>query len=149
MKLVWYHGEQGDFPKNLVQTKPYDAPPGKFDNYITRSMARRFVQILLGEDLRLWHPLGNDGNPTIIGDDLGWWYNSGNSMSEAPFVRITRLNGVNGQGLLASFRVFHRWGNLSESPPLLQIGAGSATLRRSGSDWMITSWRVNRNSHWR
>ena len=148
MKLILYHGGLGDFPKNLIQTKPYDAPPGKFDNYITRSTARRFVRILLGKDLKLWHALENSENPTIIGDDLGWWYNSGNSMSEAPFVRVTRLNSINGQSVLASFHVFHRLGNLSESPPLLQIGVGSATLRRNGSDWIITSWHVDKNSHW-
>ena len=148
MKLIWYHGGRGDFPKNYMQTKAFDAPPGKFDNYITRSTARRFVRVLLGKDLKLWYPINDDVIPRMIGDDLGWWYNTSNSMSEAPFVRVTSLNSVNGQSVLAAFRVFHRWGKLENSPPLLQIGAGSATLRRNGSDWMITSWRVDRNSHW-
>ena len=149
MKLILHHADCGDYPKNLIQTKPYNAPPGKFDNYITRSTARRFVQILLGRDLSLWLPLENNDNPTIIGDDLGWWYNTSNSMSEAPFVRITSLTKVNGQSVLVSFHVFHRWGNLSNSPPLLQIGVGSATMRRHGSDWIVSSWRVDKNHHWR
>lgn len=148
MKLIWYHGERGDFPNNYMQTKAFDAPPGKFDNYITRSTARRFVQVLMGKDLMLWRPIDDNGNPTLIGDDLGWWYNSNNSMTETPFVRVTSLYSVNGQSILAKFRVFHRWGKLENSPPLLQIGVGSATLRRNGPDWVIDSWRVERNSHW-
>jgi len=148
MKLIWDHGELGDFPKNYIQTKPYDSPPGHFDNYITRSTVRRFVHTLLGKDLKLWHPSDDNQNPTIIGDYLGWWYNTGNSMTEAPFVRITSLSRADGQRVVANFRVFHRWGNLSESPPLLQIGVGNATLRRNGLDWIIASWHVDKNSRW-
>ena len=149
MKLVWYHAELGDFPKNYIQMKSFNAPPGHFDNFMMRSTSRRFVHTLLGRDLKLWHPSDDNENPTIIGDYLGWWYNTGNSMSEAPFVRITSLNRANGQSVIAKFRVFHRWGNLSNSPPLLQIGVGSATLHRNGSDWIVSSWRVDKNHHWR
>lgn len=147
MNLVLDLADWGDFPERYQPARPARLMKG-CDSYITRPMARRFISDLVGQDLRVWRPEKDNFKPRMEGDKLGWWFNTGNSMYERPHVHLIGQPSIKGKRVSCRFQLFHRMGNLVDSPPNKIVGSGTAALDRVGDDWVVRSWQVRRQSEW-
>ena len=145
MKLVIDLGRWGDFPMNYWEKT---GGPPNCDASITRSSVRRFIQSLTGQALNEWGVKSDTQMPKIAGDELGWWYNTHNTMYRRPLVYIISEKLMPGQSVQVMFRIMHQQGNSINDQPVIEVGHGSATLKNEGPDWIVTSWQVSRNSHW-
>lgn len=143
MKLVL--SLTGEFPKQFTHL---GSPPEGCDEYITHTMASRFTQSLVGQSLSVWTYENNGPSKKLVGDKLCWSYNSSNSMYEAPKIHLIKMRDLPGHSQSAQFRITYKDGNVSDNPPAKEIATGIATLKRVGSNWLITSWQVTRNRQW-
>lgn len=142
MDWILMLGYRGAFPVSFKGQKG-GAPQG-YDDYTTRSLMRLFVRQTLGQDLKVWSSPSEDPNPKIVGDKMGWRYNSGNTMHARPYVQFTQKKNVGKKSLQVKFNVLHQEGNLSMNPPLKKVGSGTAILERAGKGWILTSWQVKK-----
>lgn len=148
MKLVIDLGRWGDFPQRL-RSAAVGLP--NCDACISRNSVHQFIHGLTGQDLRKWGDESSKGKPTFSGTEMGWWYNSGNTMYERPTVHVMSESLGKNQTIRVTFRLTHQQGNADEgaaSHPAIEVGHGSATLKRGDNDWIVMSWQVDRNSHW-
>ena len=145
MKLVIDLGRWGDFPKSY---RGSNGGPPNCDAFVTRSSARRFVRGLIGKDLTEWSVLGETYMPKIVGNNLGWWYNNSNTMYQRPQVHITSEKPIAAQNVQVTFRLTHKQGESMDNLPVISVGSGMAIMRQTGSNWVVTSWHVTRNTHW-
>ena len=120
------------------------------DDYITRPMARRFLHDLLDKDLRIWETPEHGIKAIIQDNKLGWYYNNATTMREPPMIHVTSIRNF-GKRINCEFRITHKIGSLNNpdfTPPDTFVGTGTAVLEQRGSDWVVTSWQVNRNRSW-
>ena len=148
MKLVIDLGRWGDFPQSYLSA---GVKPPNCDACISRNSVRRFIQGLTGQDLQKWGNEIREEKPRFAGNQMGWWYNSGNTMYQRPIVHVISERLMPDQTLRVTFHLTHQQGNEADPAPYnaaIEVGHGSATLKRERRDWIVTSWQVDRNSHW-
>lgn len=145
MKLVIDLARWGSFPQKYQGVGP---KLEGCDAYITHSMASLFTRSLLGERLSVWKSPQHEGKPKMVGDKLGWWYNSSNSMYDTPHVHVIREVRTSGNGIAVSFVIMYNEGNTSDNLPSKKVGAGTAILKEVSHNLVVTSWQVRRNTQW-
>jgi len=145
MKLVIDLCFWGDFPKQYKQNR--GAPDG-CEEAISHAALSRFTRQLVGEELVAWHYTDQGSHIKLVGDKIGWWYNTANTMYERPNVHVIGERSLSRQEVVSHFTITHRRGNTSNLPPIMEVGKGTAILKYLDGNWVVTSWQVSRNSHW-
>ena len=148
MKLVIDLGKWGDFPQSYLSA---GVKPPNCDACISRNSVRRFIQGLTGQDLEKWGNEIREEKPRFAGEQMGWWYNTSNTMYQRPIVHVISETLMPDQTLRVTFHLTHQQGNVGDaasSHSAIEVGHGSATLKGKNRDWIVTSWQVDRNSYW-